>query len=248
MIDRKCRFKALVHQVGVEHRDLLSQHHAFVDDAAARQAAQVNPLDLCGEGSFLDPAADDVEIALKLFLIDVLVTADQDLFDLGARGIGLFAQHGRIDRHMTPAVNIVAHAQNFGFHDGPAAFLRRKIGARQEHLTHGDQLVHVRLMPGAAHLVIKERHRDLHMDARAIAGLAVGIDSAAVPDRLERVDTVFDDLARRLARNGNHQANPARGVLVVGFIKPVGVHEGALCLFGGDPCFIIFGHCAVSSP
>ena len=74
--------------------------------------------------------------------------------------------------------------------------LRAEIGARQKDLTDGDQLVHRGLVAGAADLVVEEGDRDLHMDARAVAGLAIGIDRAAVPDRLQRVDAVLHDLAR----------------------------------------------------
>ena len=35
------------------------------------------------------------------------------------------------------------------------------------------------------------------MDAGPVAGLAVGVDRAAVPDRLERLDPGLDDIAPR---------------------------------------------------
>ena len=101
---------------------------------------------------------------------------------------------------MAPAIDIVPHAQDFGFDDGPAAFLRAEIGARQKDLTDRDQLVHVGLMPGAADLIVEELHRDLHMDARAVAGLAVGVHRAPVPDRLQRGDAVLHHLAATACR------------------------------------------------
>ena len=64
--------------------------------------------------------------------------------------------------------------------------LRAEIVARQEDLADGDQLVPIRLMPGAADLVVEEGDGDLHVNARAIAGLAIGIDRAAMPDRFQR--------------------------------------------------------------
>ena len=86
---------------------------------------------------------------------------------------------------MPPTIDIVPHAQHFGFHDGPAGLLRPEIRARQKHLPHGDHLVGARVMPGALHLIVKELHRDLHMDARAITGLAVRIDSPDPASDLE---------------------------------------------------------------
>jgi hypothetical protein len=136
----------------------------------------------------------------------------------------------------------MAHPQHFGFDDGPAAFLRAEIGARQEHLTHRDQLVHIGLMASAAHLVIEEADRNLHMDARAVTGFAIGIDGPAVPDRLQRGNPVFHHLARRLARNRHNKTHAAGRMFVLGLVKAVGIHPRALCLFGGYPRFIILRH------
>jgi hypothetical protein len=109
---------------------------------------------------------------------------------------------------MAPAIDVVAHPQDFGFDDRPAGFLRAEIGAGQEHLSHRHQLVLARLMPGAHDLVVEERRRDLHVDARAVARLAIGIHRAPVPDGLQRVDAVFHDLARRLAVDGHDKPTP----------------------------------------
>ena len=53
------------------------------------------------------------------------------------------------------------------------------------------------------------------MHAGAVAGLAVGVDGAAVPDGLQRVDRQLDHLAARLAVDGGDQADAA-GVVLVG--------------------------------
>jgi hypothetical protein len=58
-----------------------------------QDSAQVQPLDLRRRRRLLDPAADDVQLALELLLVDVLLAADQDLLDLGPRRVGLVAQH-----------------------------------------------------------------------------------------------------------------------------------------------------------
>ena len=68
VIDREGAFEPLVHQVGVEGRHLLGQHHALVDDRPARQRTQVHPLDARRRRRLLDPAADDVQLALELLL------------------------------------------------------------------------------------------------------------------------------------------------------------------------------------
>ena len=158
----------------------------------------------------LDPPPDDIQLALERLGVDALFVADQDLLDLGPGRVGLLAQHGHIDRNVPPAIDVMPHPQHFGFHDGPAPLLRAKVGARQKHLPHGHQLVHVGLMPGAPDHVIEEPRRDLHMDARPVAGLAIGIDSAAVPHGLQRRNPAFHHPAARLARNGDYQPHAAR--------------------------------------
>jgi hypothetical protein len=62
-------------------------------------------------------------------------------------------------------------------------------------------------------MLAEEILRDLQMDAGAVAGLAVGIDRAAVPDRLQRRDAGQHDLAPRLAVDRGDQADAAGIVL-----------------------------------
>jgi hypothetical protein len=150
VIDREGGLEALVLQVGIELRHLLGQHHALVDDRPAGQRTEVQFLDTDGGGGLLDPAADDVKLALEGFLVHALGIGDDDLLDLGAGRVGLLAEAGHIDRHVAPAVDVVAHPQDFGLDDRPAGFLRAEIGAGQEHLSHRHQLVLARLMPRCA--------------------------------------------------------------------------------------------------
>lgn len=231
VIDRKGRFEAFVLQIGIEFRHLFGQHHPLVDDRAAGQRTEIQVVDLRGHGGLLDPAADDIQLALELDMVDILFAADQDLFDLGAGGVGLFAQNGGVHRDVAPAIDVMAHAQHFGFDDGPAGFLLGEIRARQEHLTDRDQLVLVGFVSGAAHLIVEERHRDLHMDARAVAGLAIRIHRAAMPDRLQRVDAVLHHLPAGFAVQIDHEAHSARGMLVLGAIQAVFGHPVAAGLF-----------------
>ena len=209
VVDGKRRHEGRILQIRIEFGHLLGQHHALVDHRPAGQAAQVERRDLRGGCGFFDPAADHIKLALEGFLVCALGVLDQDLLDLGARGIRLFPQNRGIDRHMTPAIDVVAHAQHFAFDDRAAAFLRAEIGARQEHLPDGDQRVHVGLMPGAADLVVEERNRDLQVNARAVAGLSVGVHGAPVPDGLQGVDPAVHDFAAGPAVNRHHQSDTA---------------------------------------
>jgi hypothetical protein len=58
--------------------------------------AEVQLLDTCGRGGLLDPAADDVKLALEGLLVHALGVGDDDLLDLGPGRVGLLAQHGHI--------------------------------------------------------------------------------------------------------------------------------------------------------
>ena len=242
VIDRKRRLKAFVHQVGIEFRDLLGQHHTFVDDRTARQRTAVQRRDLRIQGRFFDAAADDVQLALKLFLIDVFFTADQDLFDFRTGRIRLFAQTFGADRNVTPSIDVVTHAQNFGFYDGPATFLCAKVGARQEHLANSDQFISRGLMAGATNLIVEKFDRDLNVDTRAVTGFAVRVHSTTVPDRFQCVDAIINNLTRRFTIDRHNKANTTGRVFIVRAVQAVFGHPIALCLIGGSPVFIIDGH------
>ena len=103
---------------------------------------------------------------------------------------------------MAPAVNIMTHAQHFGFNNCAAAFLRAKIGTRQEHLPNSDQLI-IRLMTSAANLILEKCHWDLYVNTRAVTRLAVSVHSTTVPNSFQRVNAFFNDIPRRGTVNGN---------------------------------------------
>ena len=54
-------------------------------------------------------------------------------------------------------------------------------------------------MAGPADVIAEEILRDFDQNTGAVASHAVRVDRAAVPQRLERLDTGFDDLTARLA-------------------------------------------------
>src|SRR5690606_37619675 len=62
-------------------------------------------------------------------------------------------------------------------------------------------------------VLAEEVLRDLHVDAGAVAGLAVGVDRAAMPDGLQRGDAGFHHAARRLAVERGNEADAA-GVML----------------------------------
>ena len=65
------------------------------------------------------------------------------------------------------------------------------------------------LVPAILDRVVEEAHGQLDMEAGAVAGLAVGVDRAAVPHCLQRIDRGRDDTARGLAVGRGDQADAA---------------------------------------
>ena len=57
-------------------------------------------------------------------------------------------------------------------------------------------------MAGGNDVLLEKLLWYLHVDAGTITGLAIGVDSAAMPNTLEGFDTGFNDAAARLAVNG----------------------------------------------
>ena len=219
VIDGKGRHKALVQQVREKGRDLLGKEHALVDDRTAGHRADVEIADELGGHRLFDAAAHDIELSLGLFLVDVRRHREHDLLDLGAGRHCLVAERLRVHRHLPPAIDHMADRQDFLLDNATAAFLRRKVGAWQEN--HADsQPAAVIVVTGAGDMLDKEVTRDLDMDAGAVAGHAVGIDRAAVPDRLKRLDRRIDDRAGRLAVARRHKADAAGIMLHLRAIDP----------------------------
>jgi hypothetical protein len=217
--DREVGDETLVEQVREEGGELLGQEHALVDHRAAGQRADVEVLDRLRLGRLLDAPADDVEIDLELLGGDAAAVGDHDLLDLGPGGVGLFADHLGVHRHLAPAVDRVAADQDLALDDDPAALLGAQVGARQE--DHADRdAPGARLVAGARDVLVEEVLGDLNVDAGAVAGLAVGVDRTAVPDRLQGLDAGHDHLAARLAVDRGDQADAAGVVLLGRVVEP----------------------------
>ena len=132
----------------------------------------------------------------------------------------------------------MAEAQDLGLDDGAAALLRAEIGARQEHHADGDAADLRGLAARIAHMLLEEILRDLDMDAGAVAGLAVGIDGAAMPHRLQRIDAGRHHVAAALAVQRHDQADAA-GIDLLGGVVAVG--GGELCDTGVVVADVLLG-------
>src|SRR4051794_29149611 len=72
-------------------------------------------------------------------------------------------------------------------------------------------------MAGVADMVVEKILRDLDMDAGAVAGLAVSVNGAAMPHRLERGDAKLHHLAARFTVESDDETDAA-GVTFLGRI------------------------------
>ena len=98
--------------------------------------------------------------------------------------------------------------QNFFFNNAATAFLCGQISARQKHHAHS-QPPTIIIMPGAGDMLDEEITRNFNMDTRPVAGLTIGVNSAAVPDRLQGFDSGFDNRTPWLAITGRYKTNAA---------------------------------------
>src|SRR3546814_11606589 len=67
--------------------------------------------------------------------------------------------------------------------------------------------------------IVEERGRQIEMQPRAVAGLAVGIDRAAMPHRLQRIDRRLDDAPRRAPVGRGDEADAARVGFELGAVQ-----------------------------
>ena len=172
-----------------------------------------------------------------------------NLLDLGARCIRLFTNDAGIHRHLPPAVDPVAEAQDFAFHDRTAALLRGHIHTRQEDLADGETHL-ARLVPRRRHMLAEKIVRDLDMNTRAVAGFPIGIHGPPVPDRLQRIDPGHDNRAARHPVQCSDQPDATGIVFLGGVIRTAGLEAGRVADPVRDECRTSilgdFGHACTS--
>ncbi len=235
--DRHPALEPLILQIGIEYRQRFGEEQPLVDDGPARQATDIEIIDLRRDHLLFDPATDQIEVLLELGLITHFGhrPGDHDLLDFGTRALRLFADDGHVHRHLAPAIDGIACVDDLALNDGAAGFLRTEVRARQE--DHADsQAVGQRLVTGVRDRIVKEAHRQVDMDTRAIASLAIGVDRAPMPHGLQRIDRGGDDATRRAAVGRGNEAHATGVAFQVRMIHAL----------GGDPR-AFFGACGEGS-
>ena len=100
----------------------------------------------------------------------------------------------------------------------------------------------VRGVTGAFNLIIEERDRDLHMNTRAIACFAIGINRTAVPNSLQRINPLLHNITRRRTINRHHKTHTTRRMFIIVLVKAIFSHPLTLGFLGCDPGFVICCH------
>ena len=147
-------------------------------------------------------------------LVAALRIVEQHLLDLGARRVGLFADLADVHRHLAPAIEHKAGADDLALDDDARALLRAEIEARQEDLADEDRPV-LRRVAGARRPA--SRKKSCGASTRMPAPSPVLPSASTAP----RCQTAFsaamrqrDDIAARLAVDGDDEADAARVALV----------------------------------
>ena len=126
---------------------------------------------------------------------------------------GFLANNRHINRNLTPAVNIKPFFEEFCFDNGPRRFLRAEIRARQEY--HPDSDFNIGgFMARALDLGAEKFLRNIKTDTCAVAGFPVSIHCAAMPDILQRLQRLFDNISARRAVNRSHKTDAAIGMFI----------------------------------
>ncbi len=180
-------------------------------------------LQIGGGRPCLDAATQQIQRPLQRLALQPVGGGQHDLLDLGPGGGGALAQHLDARRHLAPAVQPEPGGQNLALDDGAGNLLSALIQTRQEDHADG-QRTGARLMARIADLGVEEGARQADQYARAVAGLAVSIDRAPMPDGLQRLEGQIDDHAARSPVDGGDQSDTA-GIALRARVIGMGVDQ-----------------------
>ena len=214
MINRDSRFKPLVLEIEIEIVDVLGEEHAFIDQRFVAERTDIKARNPRFPRPALNPAAADIQGALQLFWVTCPVIAEHDLFNLRTCVLRFLADDGDINWRLAPTIDVESEVEDFCLNDRTGRFLLSEIGARQEDLPDTDRVIGW-LVAAATDLIAEKLLRNLNPDARAVTGLAIGVDSAAVPDVLEGLDAHFYDFTARLPIERCHKSDTAGAMLIL---------------------------------
>ncbi|MNF55808.1 hypothetical protein D3C84_372810 [compost metagenome] len=222
MEDADCGLQALVTQVRVELLQVGRHHQAFVDDGLVRQAADV-VLDVPGVGHG-GTATGAEELDRELLVAEAFAT-NEHLLDLRQALQGQAAEDAGVHRNLAPADQLQASFDDLAIHVLARHFGAGRILVEEDHADgvldrqfNGEGLFGDRT---------QEQVRLLDQQTATVAGLAVGVDAAAVGHAGQGFDGGLQKMVARLAL---HMGDQAETAVILEFIRMVQTcfHRGTL--------------------
>ena len=182
-----------VHEV---FADLRGGEQALVNDGAAAEGADVEAFELGVVGLVLDGVLREEEAALELVVGDVVLAGDEGLDDEGLGIEGLATEAGGVDGDFAPAEEGEVFGLDGVFDEFAGVGLGVVVVAGDE--DHADAEVGVAEEGFAlgGEVVLKELDGELGEQAGAVAGDGIGVDGAAVGERLEGRDRAVENVIR----------------------------------------------------
>ena len=230
---------ARVRQVRIELRHLRGDHHALVDQRAAREARRVGVRGVVRRLApqlVLRALARDQQLALKRIARQpALRLGREHLPERGHRGPRRRPHRLRIRRHLAPAQRAQAFFEQDPLH--PRLRIRQFLAARrQEQETHA---VLARLRQRKAQplgLFPEKAVGNLDQQTRAVARVRIRPRRPAVQQVHQHLDALFDDPVLRPPVEVQDETHPARVVFVPRVVQSYGFHPVSPSLPSG-PAF-----------
>ena len=221
--------QALVAQVRIERREIARHHQAFVDDGLVREAADV-VVGVVGIGH--GRTATGTEQLDGELLVAQTFATDEHLLDLRQALQSQAAEDAGIDRHLAPADQLEAGVDDLAVHVGAGGLGFDRVLVEEHHadgVLPGQLDGKVFLGHGTQELIGL-----LYEQTATVAGLAVGVDAAAVGHAGQRLHGGLQKVVTRLPR---HMGDQAETTVVLEFFGMVQTcfHRHFLTRFTSQP-------------
>ena len=242
VVDAKRGFVVAIAKIDVEFLERRRDEQSFVYDRPRGEGGDVDVLDAVVRGVLFDFVAREKKSALVIVVAQAPGPANERLLHPRHRELGLVAEHAEMNRYRPPAKQKQSALRQHLLGDRLGAGLRIGVVVRQKDEADSKVAVVVEVMAELGHLGSEYLVRDLRQDARAVAGLCVGVERTAVREVAERLQSVTQDLVRALPADVRDEPSAARVVIVHGIVErplPARPVDGGLveahAVKGGQP-------------
>ena len=163
-----------VGQIQIEARQIHRHAQSLVD---GDQVGEADHIEVVVADALLDAAAHDIEAALEILVDPARGRVDKDLFNTGQGRLGDGTEYVGIDRHLAPADQTQGLSFQLLVDDVASGLGQDGIGVEKQHT---DRVVAAQVPSLLFGDSSEEAVGFLQQQAAAVAGLAIGGDTAAV--------------------------------------------------------------------